>query len=97
VRPIDWNLVSDDRGLALLTVPILSATGPMYLADFKDLRALAFKKTRNFIGLSRNRGVRLGGYPLNMVDGIWYVTEDLEAKVQDLQISHEMLCLQLIR
>jgi hypothetical protein len=39
----------------------------------------------------------LGGHPLRMVDGVWYITEDLSAGVENLQISHEALCLRLIR
>ena len=80
-----------------MTVPRIAPTGEMYLADFKDTQALAFKKTRHFIGLTRTRGLRLGGHPLRMVDGVWYITEDASVQVEDLQISHEALCLQLIR
>ena len=87
----------DDRGLALLTIPKINKTGEMYLADFKDTQALAFAKTKHFLGMSKTRGIRLGGHPLRMVDGIWYVTEDGLVDVKDLQISHEALCLQLIR
>ena len=99
MRPIDWNLISEDKGLALITVPVLPGTGEVYLADFRDNKALAYKKTGNFLGLSKTRGVRLGNYPLRMIDGIWYLIEDLEiAKtILDLQISHESLCLKLIR
>lgn len=71
----------------------------MYLADFRDTTALAYQKTRHFLGLSRNRGIRLGKHPLRMIDGVWYLTEDPESlmQIQDLQISHKELCLQLIR
>jgi len=83
----------------MVTVPDLEGLGDMYLADFKDSQALAFKKTNHFLGLSRNRGIRLGRHPLRMIDGVWYITEDPEAKmaIQDLQISHEALCLRIIR
>jgi hypothetical protein len=97
VQPIDWSLISDDRGLALMTVARISATGEMYLADFKDTQALAYGKTKHFIGLSKTRGLRLGGHPLRMVDGLWYITEDTSVGIADLQISHEALCLRLIR
>ena len=96
MRPIDWGMVSDDKGLALVTIRSFSDTGEMYLADFKDTQALAYKETRHFLGLSKNRGVRLGGHPLRMIDGIWYITEDTEFGLEDLQISHEELCLQPI-
>jgi hypothetical protein len=97
VRKIDWSFVTEDRGLALMTVSDLTGDGEMYLADFKDTSALAYKKTRHFIGLSRERGLRLGGHPLRMIDGVWYITEDTDSKVEDLQVSHEALMLQLIR
>ena len=97
MRKFTWDLVLDDRGLALLTVPKINKTGEMYLADFKDTQALAFKQTKHFIGISKSRGIRLGGHPLRMVDGVWYVTEDNMTGIEDLQISHEALCLQLIR
>ena len=80
-----------------MTVPRLGPEGEMYLADFKDTQALGLKKTRHFIGLSKSRGLRLGGHPLRMVDGVWYITEDTSANTADLQISHEALCLQFIR
>ena len=80
-----------------MTVPRLGPEGDLYFADFKDTQALGFKKTQHFIGLSKNRGLRLGGHPLRMVDGVWYITEDLSAGVENLQISHEALCLRLIR
>jgi hypothetical protein len=91
------NFVSDDRGLALVTTDDMEHGGQMYLADFKDTRALALSKTQQFLGLSRNRGIRLGGHPLQMIDGIWYITEDRSAMVEDLQISHKELCLRFIR
>ncbi len=83
--------------MALLTVPDFIGTGEMYLADFRDTTALAYKKTKHFLGLTRTRGVRLGGHPLRMIDGVWYITEDVSLRLEDLQISHEALCLQPIR
>jgi len=99
MRPINWELIPEDAGLVLITTPVIPGDGSVFIADFKDTKALVYKKTGNFLGLSKTRGVRLGGYPLRMVDGVWYIEEDLEANknIQDLQISHETLCLQLIR
>jgi hypothetical protein len=97
VRPFSWDFIRDDQGLSLLTVPRITAAGTMYLADFKDMQALAYKETKHFIGVSKTRGLRLGGHPLRLVDGLWYITEDLEVAIRDLQISHEALCLQPIR
>ena len=99
MRSVNWNIISDDIGLALITVPDFSWTGDVFLADFNDTKALAYKKTKHFLGLSKHRGVRLGGHPLRMVDGVWYITEDLEISetIQDVQISCETLSLQLIR
>jgi hypothetical protein len=97
MRKFDWDLVSDDRGLALLTVPSITKIGEMHLADFRDTKALAYKNTQHFLGISKNRGIRLGGHPLRMIDGVWYIEEDRMTGVEDLQISHESLCLQFIR
>jgi hypothetical protein len=97
VRRIDWALVSDDRGLALMTIPDLAGDGEMYLADFRDTQALAYKTTKHFIGLSKMRGLRLGSHPLRMIDGVWYITEDTQTGVEDLQVSDEAFCLQPIR
>ncbi len=97
MRRIDWAFVTKDKGLALMTVPDLAGNGEMYLADFRDTQALGYRATKHFVGLSKTRGLRLGGHPLRMIDGVWYITEDTQTGVQDLQVSDEAFCLQPIR
>lgn len=91
--------MSDDKGLALLTTDDLDGPGEIYLADFKDIRALMFLETRHFLGLSKARGVRLGGHPLRLIDGVWYITEDIEVSKQitDLKVSIDLIGLELIK
>ena len=90
--------MSDDRGLALLTTDDIPG-GSLYLADFKDTHALVFSKTGHFLGISEDRGVRLGGHPLRMMDGIWYITEDqkIGETMTDLVVEPEALELRFIR
>ncbi len=96
MRPVDYSLVTADKGLALITVPDLDEEGSVYLADFKDTHALAFQEW--FLGLGADGMVRLGGHPIRMTDGVWYITEDeAKSREQDIVVTREDLRLAPIK
>jgi hypothetical protein len=80
-----------------MTIESFDGSGEMYIADFRDSQALGYTTTKHFVGLSKTHGLRLGGHPLRMVDGLWYITEDTTTTIQDLQVSDEAFCLRPIR
>lgn len=88
MRRVDWSLVTADKGLALLTIPDLEDGAEVYLADFRDSQALAYNG--QFLGMSPEGWVKLGGHPIRMIDGVWYVTE-LESKEEDIRVTPENL------
>jgi hypothetical protein len=96
---IDWGLVSDNGVMVLLTIPDLLDDVPLYMADFKDDYALIFKKTGSYLGLTLTRGVRLGKGPARMVNGIWYIDEDLylQKVYANIDLDSELVDLKLIR
>lgn len=98
MRQIDWGVVPSDNMMVLLTVPDLMDGVSFQVADFKDSHAVAYTKTGNFLGLNRSGGIRLGKPPIEMIDGIWYLQEDLKAQQAhpDLEISAADIALRLI-
>lgn len=85
--------------MSLLTMERLGDGVPLMIADFKDTHALFHIESERFIGLTRNRGIRLGKPPLVMTDGIWFLEEDLEIemKFRDLNVGSTNLVLRVIR
>lgn len=96
---MDWKLVPDDGIIVLLTMRDIVDKADLMIADFKDTHALIFKKTGNFVGLSKSRGVRLGKKPIRMISGIWYAFEDLEAqkKYRNVNLTADLLSFGPIR
>lgn len=81
------------NGFALLTVPDIDGHGRMYLADFRDSQVLIFKPSGNFLGFSKEKGIRLCRGPMSMVNGIWVVQEDKSAveSYKDIRLTPELL------
>jgi hypothetical protein len=96
VRAIDWDRIPEDK-LALMTIREIVHGSPMLMADFRDSFALSFTKTGHFIGLSQTRGLQLGTQP-HMVDGIWFIREDVSVKERfvDVTLSEEAMTLRRI-
>ncbi len=99
MRPIDQIFLDDKKGLALLTAREIVESNQIMLADFRDTHALVYKKTGHFIGLSLTRGIRLGGHPIQMIDGVWYITEDPKAQKghENASVTPDMLAMGLIK
>ena len=99
MKSIDWKLVPEKGNMVALTVPEITEDGDLYMADFKDVRILVFKKTGSYLGITKTRGIRLGKkQSLHMISGIWYVEEDLEnqAKYENFTLSPDSISLQII-
>jgi hypothetical protein len=98
MKPVDWDIVPDDGTMILLTTNDIIDDANLYIADFKDLKALIFKPTRSFVGLTRTRGIRLGKGPPRMINGIWYVDEDpkAQAKHKNIELTPELVSLVII-
>jgi hypothetical protein len=99
VRPIDWKLVPDGGIMVLLTMRDIVDQADLMIADFKDTHALVFTMTGNFVGLTKDRGARLGKKPIRMINGIWYAFEDLEAqkKYKNVDLTANLLSFKPIR
>jgi len=82
-----------------VTIPDLLDDISLQMADFKDDYALVFKKTGSYLGLTLSRGVRLGKGPARMVNGIWYIDEDLylQKVYSDIELEPELVDLRLIK
>lgn len=80
-------------GCAVMTAPDIDGTGPMYLADFRDVQVLVYRPTGHFIGFSAIRGIRLCKGPLKMVEGIWTAREDEDAARShvDVRLGQDLL------
>jgi hypothetical protein len=98
MRQIDWKLVPEHGRMVLLTIQDLVDEVPLMIADFRDTHALFHPKSGRFLGLTRNRGMRMGKSPIQMIDGIWYINEDDEIaeKFKDLEVKSEDLILKVI-
>jgi hypothetical protein len=94
----DWSQL-EEGFLILMTCEILSSRERMSIADFRDSQALKFKESGNWVGMSVNRGTRLGSGPLRMVDGVWICNEDHKAceRYADLDLHPELLSLEMIK
>lgn len=99
MRDFDWKYVPE-TGLVLLTVSEIAQDIGVSIADFRDSYGLSFKKNGGFIGWSRKGGgaMLLGRLPLRLVNGIWYMDEDIEAQehYSNVQLELSMLELKLI-
>lgn len=93
----DWSQVQNGK-LVLMTCNILSPREKMKIADFRDSEALKFRKSGNWMGMSIDRGLRLGSGPLSMVNGVWFCNEDHKAcnLYVDQELSPELLSLENI-
>ena len=76
MRNIDWKRVPDFPGMVLLTSLEVSPSSKVMMADFRDDKALFHEKSGKYVGLSSDGKMRLGGKPLHMVDGLWYLHVD---------------------
>ena len=99
MREIDWDIVPNNGTLVLLTMQDIMNQARLYVTDFRDTHTLVFSKTGNFVGLTKDRGVRLGKRPLRMVNGIWYAVEDFDAQkvYKNMELCPEHLILGIIR
>lgn len=67
-------------GMVLLTLRSLYMQASFLVADFRDQQAAIFKPTGSFLGLTADRGIRLGKRPPFMRNGIWLLHEDTDLK-----------------
>ena len=92
VRQIDLPMLQENGSLILLTSRDIAEDSPLYVADFRDIQALVYVPTGNWLGTDGS-GIRLGKGPLEMIDGVWYMEEDLvmKEKHHNIQLSPELL------
>jgi len=86
VQLIDINKFPVNEHMALITVPELSDTAVLYLADFRDTMALVYKPTNHFIGVTRSMQIRFAKRPFRMIGGIWFCDEDTENQLEHANI-----------
>ena len=67
-----------DGMLAVVTVRDLSPDGKLFVADFLDMQALACRG--HLLGVDGSGDVRFGMRPLSMVDGVWFMREDVRSQ-----------------
>lgn len=98
LEDVDWSALGEGF-LVMLTISEVSPGRKMQAADFKDMEALMFSRTRSWIGIHPERGARLGKGPVKMVDGVWHCHEDLEAQkgYEDAKAGPEDVSLEPIR
>lgn len=77
MRGFEWKYVPES-GLVLLTMQDVHPDVPIQIADFRDTHALAFRPSGGFVGQSRS-GMKLGR-ALKMVDGVWYMSDDVKSQ-----------------
>jgi hypothetical protein len=95
---VDWESLPEGK-LVLMTVETIVKDATMAVADFRDVQALVFTKTGNYLGMSPTRGLRFGKSPASMQNGVWLVTEDMQAEQgwEDIQPATEDLSLEIIK
>jgi len=64
--------------LAVVTVRDLSPDVKLFIADFMDMHALSCRG--HVLGVDGSGAVRFGMRPLSMVDGVWYMREDVRSQ-----------------
>jgi hypothetical protein len=66
-------------------------------ADFRDMQAIRFNPTGSWIGVGVH-GFKIGTSQLEMINGIWYTTDDevLNEKYKNIQLSSDMLSFEMI-
>jgi len=77
VRPVDTSVIPDGL-LAVLTARDVSPDSRPHMADFKDIHALSHGG--HLLGMSASGEIRYGMRPLSMIDGVWYMREDLRSQ-----------------
>jgi hypothetical protein len=96
MRQIDSSVISGEGKLVLLTSRDLTGESRLMAADFRDMQALIYTPTGNWIGVNVN-GVRLGKSSLEMIDGIWYMDEEVNNEHQSVRLSPELLSFEVIK
>ena len=98
MKPIDWEVVPNDGTTVILTMNNITAHGDLFMADFRDTHVLMFSPTKNYIGLTKTRGIRLSKGPLQMTNGIWFGFEDLEVqgKYKNVELTPELVSLAIL-
>lgn len=97
MRKVDWKIVPEDNiHLILMTVQDVIPSAKMFMADFKDSFALAFRNSGHYIGLSNSDGLQLGVKP-KMVDGIWIITLDDQVKFSSIPLTPDLIYLKQIQ
>jgi len=91
MRQIEWDMVRDDK-LILLTSHDLTDDSIFMAADFRDMQAIRFNPTGSWIGVGVH-GFKIGTSQLEMINGIWYTTDDevLNEKYKNIRLSSDML------
>lgn len=77
MRNVSAEWIPED-GMVLLTLKTVLIQASFLIADFKDHQAAIFAPTGHFIGLTLDRGIRLGKRPAFMRNGIWLLHEETE-------------------
>jgi hypothetical protein len=90
MRQVEEDLIPLE-GLAVLTCQRIDFRAPLFIADFRDQQILIFTPTGNPIGISIDRGMRLGRRPLQMRNGIWVMEEEekIPEQYQDKELRAE--------
>lgn len=96
MRQIEPWMVRDDK-LILLTSRDLTDGSIMMAADFSDMQAIRFNPTGSWVGIGVH-GVKIGTSQLEMIDGIWYTTDDeaLNEKHKNTRLSSDILSFEMI-
>lgn len=82
--------------MVLLTAEEVNIDSEIGMADFRDTHALYHEKSGRFAGLCEDGSIRLGSSPLELVNGIWYLSEDIEAQKANPDLPAVSLVLKII-
>ena len=97
MKEISWEGVPEGL-MILLTATDVGHAERMYAADFRDMTAAMHLPSGAFIGMTRDRGIRLGRRP-RLVNGTWVLEEDRKAQeaFPDKALSPDVISLEVIR
>lgn len=97
MKEISWEGIPDGL-MILLTAQDIGPSERMHAADFRDMTAVMFMPARSFVGLTRDRGIRLGKRP-RLFEGSWVLEEDEKAQeaYPDKRLNPDVLSLEVIR
>lgn len=97
MRQIELDMMLEDK-LILLTSHNLIDSSILMAADFRDMQAVRFNLTGSWVGMGVH-GVRIGTDQLEMINGIWYTTDDeeLNETYKNTRLSSDVLSFDMLK